>query len=721
MVATSGTVPYQYASPDYLFHFRIPLRKLGEIAPSAVLFEEAMYVLKEESNRLDEAGLVFPNDTLFVNGGFAFYLGNHASGFFDPNPSGLHLDGTNPTTVTIQNGGSYTSIGQPAAFDNKGYVGQMREVLHNIFDEISSKVGTYNHFDITEMWLQIYKRYPVQDSAAQGLFFLEDENDDFDLVQDAAMESGIFFDRYLNEVRYQPMPFLSGQTRSFDFETKDEMLLRPLKPLYWRTNGTLPPLWTSGEAWGDVLVDETVIIFSGGGSTGHLGLVDSTANTDNPWTPETNSRVPGSGTFSPKDGMTIGFYAVYIGNSGQGDVSGLFPWGTGSDPTPLAIHPKPTWPGRLMTNFLPSGGTQYGIVVDNNTTILQSNLDQAGVRESGLRWHRMIGEIGPPSVVDFYCVGGKDAPSGLRNLWGNEFYTKIIDGFKATNNLFRPGGYIYMRNTDKILRVANSGFSTLITNYPFGTGLILEWDPDLQASPTVSFPGTFVTPDSIVRAVQALESATDDETDLICNGHIVEPNNPVGVTSGCLFKLNRTAPFAPTDYIATNYIDGRVFWHRGQSEYLYLTTSGSSRRILEEMPNRNQPSGKYHTVALTWGDSSSPPGNMVYTGHVPEFSADVSGLWNLNGTAHARIKTVAFWNDEGTDDLFGMVLAFVNGAASGNDDVISRWFVKFDDTGGHPYTIVEAHNLGGDDTFNGFDFSMRNNVNWSWFADDFQY
>ena len=69
----------------------------------------------------------------------------------------------------------------------------------------------------------------------------------FDLEQSGMAESGTFFDRYLDEVRYQPMPYLSGQTRQFNFETKDEMTIRPIKPLYWRTDGILPPLWVSGQ------------------------------------------------------------------------------------------------------------------------------------------------------------------------------------------------------------------------------------------------------------------------------------------------------------------------------------------------------------------------------------------------------------------------------------------------------------------------------------------
>ena len=106
---------------------------------------------------------------------------------------------------------------------------------------------------------------------------------------------------------------------------------------------------------------------------------------------------------------------------------------------------------------------------------------------------------------------------------------------------------------------------------------------------------------------------------------------------------------------------------------------------------------------------------------VPVITSAVSDMWNLIDSAYTRLRTVAFWNDEGTDDLLGMVLAYPNGAASGLDDTISRYIVHFDDTGGHPYTIDKAHLLGGDDTFNGFDFSIRNNVTWSWFADDFEF
>ncbi|MCI0564255.1 MAG: hypothetical protein MN733_37755, partial [Nitrososphaera sp.] len=256
MVVGSGTAPYAYVGPALNFS------ALNQrIAPSAVLYEEAMFVLKAEYNRvrMETSGFeasprefgqaydpAFPSfNAKFVNnsGTFIKYVNRGVSGLFDPDPSGRFLDGRfNPVS------GTPGSSGVPGMFYSRDYILDMREVMVNVMQAISQRIDDSSFFicasSVFSDWLTKYKGY--NDGMANSGFFYEqsgtlDFTDD-DYLNDwlfAVKSSGVgtsgLRDRHLNEVRYQPMPYLwgtSGSVQGVVAPSGEPSTTFPISPLY---------------------------------------------------------------------------------------------------------------------------------------------------------------------------------------------------------------------------------------------------------------------------------------------------------------------------------------------------------------------------------------------------------------------------------------------------------------------------------------------------------
>ncbi len=711
MTVASGVVPYSYhpSTFDYLFHFRVPAK--GLIAPSAILFEEAMYVIKAEYSRLDAGGSVFTEvgDTLGNNDAYRYYLSDSAQGFFDPDPNGRNLDGTNPVPITTTAGGSYTARA-PATYHMKAYIVDMRESLREVIAQVMSNAdGGLTHWNGVEDYLKIYKQYSGDAFSEGGTFFNEDEHPvHSEPYSSGVLTSGTLMDRHLDEVRYQPMPFLSGVGGSFLAETKGEMFIRPIRPCYWNTSAGLGPGWSTAEAYGDVLVTNAAIMLSGGGASGQLDNRYESLE----WTPNGVEDIQQSGSFAPINSMTKGVYISIVGNSGTGNESGLAPWATGYNGFPRVARV----PNRDV-NLPSGGGQQWSLIVEDDVFVIQRNYGGTGadLGESGVEWRMPMGNLA--EQVDFYISNPQN--SGIRRLWGNSLYAQKYSEL-GINDLYRPAGWMYDRANDKIHLVGNSGFATLNNNYPFGTGVITTFSPSMTYETHQTIPEITGTEPI---AIKSLESITWDGSNYICHGYAQRSYG--GTTSGVVWKLDSS--FNAVDMVSGMSIgsvpanvQGKTFWHRGNSEYLFLSNSGSARRILEEYQNRYFASGTYHVATFSWGAFTTPPGTMSVTAHVPTIAHAASSQWGP--ASQAGIRIVDLFNHEDTDDLYGMALAHDTsaGAGSGGSDNFSRWLVKFDDTGGHPYEISNAWLIGSDDSPNDLNTSIRNSK-FMYFMDNFQF
>ena len=708
MVVTSGIVPYQYYTSvnDSWFHFRAPSHMT--VAPSAVLFEEAMYVIKAEYTRRDAGGIVFNSDVLGDTERYNLYMSNNAQGSFDPDPDGGYLEGTLPTIITTTEGVSYTSY-SPATYNMKAYIKDMRETLREVLAQVAVDAGgSISHWNMVTDYLRIYKGYTDPSFPGDGFFLNEIEHPvTFEPSSSGMMISGELLFRHLDEVRYQPIPFLSGVGGDFLAETKGEMYLQPMRPVYWNTAGNLGPGWNTVEAYGDVLIGNTAIMLSGGGKSGQGS--DTYQSVE--WTANAIEDIQQSGSFSPIVGMTKGVYISLVGNSGTGPESGLAPWGSGYSGFPRVARVP-----NAGVNMPSSGGQQYSLIVEDDIFAIQANLGGGGgLGESGLQWRMPMGDLS--SQVDFYIT--QPSNSGVRRLWGNSLYAQKYSEL-GDSDLYRPGGWMYDRGNNQIIGVGSSGFAGGHTDYPTGTGMIIKWGPNMQFVSRERVPA-FVGPEVSID-VEGLESITYDGTNYICNGWASLAEDPT-LGSGVVWKLNSS--FAPIDMISGTVdggdnVKGKIFWHRGNSEYLWLDNSGSARFNLEEYPNRFNSSGTYHVATLNWGALTGPEGTMSMEGYVPTIADSVSGLWGP--ASYATIRMLDLFNQEGTDDLYGMCFAFDTSAGGGSGGATNykRWVVKFDDTGGHPYEISEAWLLGSDDSPNDLNTSIRNSK-FLYFMDNFQF
>ena len=164
MTVASGTVPYEYVTsvPEAQFNFRVPPDQ--EVQPSAVLFEEAMYIAKAEWNRVvtNSSGFEVHTsvDTNFEdrNGTFVKVYTLGSSGVFDPDPTGGYLGGTNVMEFgSIDNSFTFLTDDTPGMIYARDYVSDLREVLNAIFDKIATRSSATKK-DVVEDWL-IHRKY----------------------------------------------------------------------------------------------------------------------------------------------------------------------------------------------------------------------------------------------------------------------------------------------------------------------------------------------------------------------------------------------------------------------------------------------------------------------------------------------------------------------------------------------------------------------------------
>lgn len=255
MIVQSGQLPYQY-------NFTLPIR--GRFGPSGILFEQAMFVLKAEDRRYNNAS------------SFDFKLYTHEDitpEVIEPTPNGTR----------IANSGSLHFI---------DYIEDMRTGLISVFTNKSDDSGhpLYSNPANTEgegIFNDYFKKlYPSTPSGNIGDFnhrILPSTGLVLEGTPDVLGISGIFYDIDIGEVMYQPYPHLRDSDLpigEFNSDLQNPLYgapTRPLAPCFMRTDGQLlsfndragMPWATSGKirVQGDVLLPQTEFILRNANNT----------------------------------------------------------------------------------------------------------------------------------------------------------------------------------------------------------------------------------------------------------------------------------------------------------------------------------------------------------------------------------------------------------------------------------------------------------------------
>ena len=750
MVVQSGNAPYDYVGP--LLNFSA---KNGNIAPSAILYEEAMFALKAEYNRVrvqasgfeptnrDMAGADydpdFPEDSFkFVNqgGSFVKYVNFGLSGTFDPNPSGKYLDGT----LTPQSGTASGIQNLPGMWHSVDYIKDMQDVMLSVHTRIVDYIGDEFEVapsDVYRDWFKFYKGY--NDGWAESGMFYEESgvmsefNGDFwdeikfEVNRQKIGNSGIF-DRHLDEVRIQPMPFILGNSGSItqlgpngEPPWEGAGTLSPVQPQYFRSDGTIASGWDNITLRGDVLVSGLSIRLS--------GLAGNTPYLHQTWTPETDSffeNFPRSGSFTVGTSIPEGWYKIILTASGSdNNIDVLFPWGTGLDNSSLISQwpRKDDWFGQAGTLGLIVTDTIHGLQDhEPNPTRTAFKPPQS---ESGMFWYALspsggFGGSATAKVVDFPSV--QPFVSGVgEGVWGHDLRSKWGNG---TATKVRAGGWIYDRSNDQIVRTMSSGGHDRWSNFSFqtdyinGSGVINVFEPRTIDLVSVNLVGTANGLASEVFRAYGLSAITFDGTDFICNGYLNWDGIPSGVpgNSGAYLKIDTS--FNLTDAVQYGATSGgfRLHWARDTSEFLGVSNTNST-----QIPGVG--SGGYHVVDLTWGDITNGSGSYTVARHTMTLTSGVSGLLNLDGIGpQDRTPRIIDFHDseDGSDTLYCMFWAYAAGALSGVGNTWRRWMGRVNTDGGHPYQIEEAWSIGNDSDRTSLGSNIQN-AEFSMYMDSWEY
>lgn len=741
MTVTSGVYPYQYhvssvSSEDGAF--RIPASHAELVAPSAIHFEEAMYVAKSEWNRMvgrtsgydsREAGGLFWFQTNI--GRFSAALNAGLTGNFDPNPSGAFLDGTLPMTY-LSNFGAIVRNDIPAEVQDEVYIAQLRDIVDDVFNEIAFN-GPWQFFldfdglsGVKVDWLQIYKGYT--DSAAfGGKWFLENEEFSSNF-EGERMPSGIIFDRHLDEVRIQPIPFFSigngGNTVKYfdndtDFDRKGWQFKqvgwdrRPLRPIYLMTDGGLPSGWPSGTQINyDLTPPGTNFVPSGRG--GHMvsGIQLALSGTDGTWTALTGdyfSDLPNEGrpdspqacrfenlAPSGKASIPSGQHRLMMSNPGD-PVS--FPWGvSGNNP-----HFGAVWPwtgqfepqdGRLLTvtnRFWDITLENQAFWVTDHAFIYRNNNGKTIGRtphvNSGLYWYQTGSTSHHTDMIDAWNM---DSPRnlGMSFLYGNakNLGKRTNDGGNGFFTNVFGGGWAYDRSVNDVMVVGRSGLGG---NQPTrASGIYGRWNQQM-----VFVEGDVFGPKTISSTRWHISNAYNnafDGTDWIINGALTSGLGTAPVANLCWARVDTS--YNLVDAIIGPNI-GWVSYLRSRSEYLALDRATISEP--DELPGES--SGRYKVVTPTWGTliiGGAPPvpnsGSVSTVEHTPTFASNMGDIVNIaTDTAQDRIHICKFFETEPDNKVHCTFIAFAAGANSGTTRAPDLWVGELDSSS-HPFEFTNA-------------------------------
>ncbi len=750
MVVESGQAPYQYVGSKLRFS------ALGQnIAPSAILYEEAMFALKAEYNRVrtQSSGFNATNREItgadydpenpeasfkFVNssGSFIKYVNVGLSGIFDPNPSGGYLDGR----LTPVSGTASGMENLPGAWHSRDYITDMQDVMVSVHTRIADYIdddADVSPSDVYRSWFTSYKGYK-DGWAESGLFYeesgvLDELNGDFwDDIRfntsraNIGVTSGIF-DRHLDEVRIQPMPYILGQSGSLTSlgaggaaPWEDGVSnLNPTKPRYFRTDGTVASGWDNIKVYGDVLVSGMDIVLSGLNGDTHV---------TQSWVAETDDffpNFPRSGAFTPP-AMSAGWYKMILSASGtDNDLDVLFPWGTGTDDASLIAQ----WPRQ--TRWYGEGGNR-GFIVNNTIQGLQDHEPNAARTsfsppdtESGLFWYGLSPsgvEDGPADAQIVDLVPVRPFTSGVGDgVWGHDLRTKWGNG---TGTKVRSGGWIYDRSNDQIVRTMSSGghdvwlTAAAQTDYIFGSGVINVFEPRTIDLQSVNLVGTAGGAGGETFRAYGLSAITFDGTDYIVNGFLNhDPPSGTQSQSGAYLKINTSFNLVDAVLYTASSGSFRLHWARDTDEFL-----GVSNALSTSMPGVG--SGGYFVVDLTFGAiTSAGGGSYTVLRHTMQLASGVSGLLNLDGVG-PRDRTpriIDFFDaEDGSNTLHCMFWGYAAGTASGAGNTWRRWIGEVDTAGGHPYEITEAWQVGLDSTRNSINSNVQN-AEFSMYMDNWEY
>jgi len=743
MVVQSGIFPYQYHQSSWIDSqngtFRIPVGHEGLISPSAIHFEEAMYVTKAEFSRIVARESGYRNDVLpipnwlFKSGG-KFQASTNAgnSGQFDPNPSGAFLDGTLKLTYLSNFGAMTKSVNIPAEFQSEEYIGQLRDICDDIFDEYSNVIGPWDDIfpgspdtsGAKRDWLVIYKGY-TDAYAESGKWFLEDEilttvHDDDAL----RMPSGIFFDRYLDEVRLQPIPTLSRNngTNVAQFFNDDvdwpefgwqfghvSWNRRPFRPIYLMTNGNLPSGHPSGlfisVDWEAGSPDRP----SGVGSHHISGMQLALSGTDGTWTAlsgdwhsdfydDTYPESPSACRFeniqpSGKASISSGQYRIMIQNPGD-QVS--FPWGVSG-----LSHRGAIWP--YETTFEPDNGRQLSVsnrfwditlenmsfwITDHTFCYRNNNGKTVGASphvNSGINW--LMNNNGPSNHMNLIDGWNMDSPrnSGMQLLYGNAkgLGKQAADAENSTFGWIFGGGWAYDRSVNDYMIVGRSGQTG--SNPARISGIYGRWNQQMVFQQGDTFGPK--TAGGIRWHVSNAYNNAFDEIDWIINGAIVSGLNGTPRVELCWARVDTS--YNLRDAIIGNNI-GWVNYLRGRSEYLALDFATISDA--NDIPGKA--SGEYKDIVPTWGTlatiDSAGSGSISTTTYNLTYGSAMSGIINIaTETARSRIHICKFFESEPDNDVYCTFIAFSVGANSGTSRTPDLWVGKLDSSS-HPFEMTDA-------------------------------
>jgi hypothetical protein len=754
MVISSG-LPYSYKISSWTGSETGKFRINNQIIqPSAIHFEEGMFALKSEYNRVVNkvSGYHFkvgsPDFFTIQDGKFLSYLNNRMSGSFDPNPSGHYLGGVLQLSH-FSNIGSTLGARLPGAIHQKSYIQQMRELFDFNLSYYGQNGGAWaTGVTISERtsgakvdWLRVYKGY-TDKYAISGMWY---HNDTSIVGNDITFAVSGLYDRYLDEVRPQPMPYFGvGGDLSFtnidhlspwgNRYKMDKQNWPVVRPRYMMTDGSLPSGWASGLEIGR---DNTVspgtgiggyikpgisITISGGGGGlgsnaymvsgvhGPSGMGTETRPDSPSWCSITNLKPSGSSI------MVSGQYRIFMGHSSLSEL-GAFPWGTGMNTTRSAQWP---WEGNYEPmngqlqvvggDFFDSYERNSSFWITDDTFAIQG--DHGGTSspprlQSGIYWFKL--NQGPShsiSVIDAWTqesesavgiIAGLPYQSGAQSLWGlskaNTVRTQFSDGTVPVQILVGQG-WDYDRTNNYYVKVGHSGLSA---NSVQQSGVYVRYNQQMVLIDNQVMPRTTIG--GINWVINKSYRAVGDSTNAWLlggaglSGSTTNPLAADTVSSKGWFRLNSTFTIQDGLLFQGTNNDFYPVHIRKNGEYLglYLDTG---------TPDTSQVNGKalskYYSVnTITWGTLSAvnSTGSGTYTKTEYTMTFDSSVWAYLNHEASGKIHIGTFFETEPDNDLHCTLLSFASGAASGNGNTPDFWIAKINGAS-HPFNVTNVWRLG---------------------------
>jgi hypothetical protein len=735
MVVASSIFPYQYKESSWsdatLGSFQIPEDQIGTVSPSAVHFEEAMYVAKAEYNRVhrqsgyDDKGNI-PNWFEKNVGRFLTFLNAGLSGAFDPNPSGANLDGTLPLNYDSNIGAIVRGVDIPAELQHEVYIATLRDLLDDIMHAYGVDGGGWDETiagslgsGVKSDWLRIYKDY-TDVRAASGIWFLEDTLLSTDFVGER-FPSGILFDRHLDEVRLQPIPFLGNSngagsnkfgSTDVDFiggQTKlQQWDFYPVRPAYLMTDGSLPSGWASGlelcyenstSGNGGHLIPGMTISLSGGGA----GLTDD-------WTlvsgiqgdPLSNEARPDSPSYtrftalapSGKASIPSGQYRLMISNLGD-QVS--FPWAASGTPHRSAIWPfdgsyepvNGTGPTSVVGAFWDVGWENQTFVVTDHAFVHRQNngqnLGSSPHLNSGVYWYTTNANGSEAmNLIDGWRAEGTINSGMLLSvaLAKGDTFT-AADAENASFGRIYGGGWAYDRSNNDLMFLARSGAASLSSSR--ASGFYSRWNQQMNFQQGAPFGAA--TAGGVRWHLSNAYNNAFDGTNWIINGVLTSGLDNTPRNQSAWARVN-------TSY---NLVDGIIGPNIGWANYLrntseYIALDFAVISDAGDVPGK--PSGAYKVVTPTWGtlasEDSTGSGSVSTTEYFLDYSSAVSGILNVSTeTARGRVHIFKFFETESDNDVYCTLSAFTAGVSSGTGSRQDIFVAKLDSSS-HPFQVTDA-------------------------------